>query len=322
MEYILEILSLLEKGIKISLSYFINPDKRIYLLYLFSSLLLAYYVYRKTNRKESLKRYIFHPKIWKSKSAFVDYSFYLFNGLIKIIFIAPYVVLGLYLAYHINEILLINFGYISNPLGKTTTIIIYTICLTIFKDLVSFITHLLMHKVKFLWEFHKIHHSATTLNPITQYRIHPIELIINNITSIFAFGIITGIFDYLSLNEINKFVFLGVNLFTFIFFILGANLRHSHVKLSYPKLIEHLFISPYQHQIHHSKDKEYHDKNFGSKFAIWDYLFGTLVFSGKKKSIRFGVNDPSKKYSSFIYNLSSPFSNIWKKFKNIFTILD
>ena len=92
-----------------------------------------------------------------------------------------------------------------------------------------------MHKLPFLWEFHKIHHSATSLNPLTQYRIHPFELIINNIRSILIFGLVTGLFDYLSAHQIDKLVFLGVNVFHFIFLLLGANLRHSHVKLKYPK---------------------------------------------------------------------------------------
>ena len=41
-----------------------------------------------------------------------------------------------------------------------------------------------MHKIPILWEFHKIHHSATSLNPITQYRLHPLELLINTLENI------------------------------------------------------------------------------------------------------------------------------------------
>ena len=42
---------------------------------------------------------------------------------------------------------------------------------------------------------------------------------------------------------------------------------------------EYLLISPYQHQIHHSDNPKHFNKNMGSKLAIWDWMFGTLVLS-------------------------------------------
>jgi hypothetical protein len=65
-------------------------------------------------------------------------------------------------------------------------------------------------------------------------------------------------------------------------------LRHSHIKIRYPKIIERIFISPGQHQIHHSTEKKHFDKNFGVAFAIWDLMFGSLAFS-EKATHRFGL---------------------------------
>ena len=167
-----------------------------------------------------------------------------------------------------------------------------------------------MHKLPFLWEFHKIHHSATSLNPLTQYRIHPFELIINNIRSILIFGLVTGLFDYLSAHQIDKLVFLGVNIFHFIFLLLGANLRHSHVKLKYPKFLEYILISPFQHQIHHSDNPKHFNKNMGSKFAIWDWMIGSLVLSKSVGRISFGVDKDDSKFDSLFKNLFNPFKAI------------
>ena len=317
-EYFVEIIELLDKSISLAYSYFFDPDKRVYFIYLFTSAILAFLVYKKTKVKSSFWKYIFNKKVWLTKSAFVDYGLFLFNSLIKTLFIVPYVLLSLSIAFYVNDFLLQNLGFINDPLSKVQTIILYTLALTIINDLFSYLIHYLMHNWSFLWEFHKIHHSATKLNPLTQYRIHPIELIINNIRSIIVFGIITGIFDYISSNQINKLLFLGVNVFSFLFYILGANLRHSHVKLSYPKILEYFLISPYQHQIHHSINKEYYNKNLGSKFAIWDWLFGTLALSGEKKKLRFGIIDINQKYSSFWYNLYAPFKNISVKIFSFF----
>ena len=310
-----DIYNLLEDSLALSLSYFVNTEKRIHILYLLSSMILAYYVFNKSNIKTSFTKYLFPKKIWVSQSAFVDYSLFVFNSIFKIILIAPYIILGFYLAFYINEGLMVIFGYPEYSLGTTQTIILYTISLTILSDFFTYIVHLLMHKIPFLWEFHKVHHSATTLNPMTQYRIHPVELIINNIRGIIVFGLVTGLFDYLSAHSIDKMVFLGVNIFHFIFLLFGSNLRHSHVKLKYPKYLEFIFISPFQHQIHHSRDPKHFNKNLGSKLALWDYIFGTLVLSVSTSKVRFGIPKENLKYNSFWQNLINPFIKQIKYFK-------
>ena len=216
--YFEEIKLLVLKAINLSTSYFINPDKRIYILYLLSSLILAFFVYIRSNyKKESFLKFIFNKKVWLSKSSIIDYLFFFFNSIIKILFIAPYIYFSFVLAFYTTDILEQSFGFYQNKSSQIVIIISYTVCLTIVNDFFSYILHYLMHHNRILWEFHKIHHSATTLNPITQYRIHPIELVINNLRSIFIFGIITGIFNYLSAQEINKLLFLGVNIFSFLF---------------------------------------------------------------------------------------------------------
>ena len=307
-------MNILEEALTHSLSYFIDLDKRINFLYLFSSLLLAFYVYKATNIKGSFLKYVFNKRVWLGRSALVDYMLFFVNGLLKILLIGPYIIFGFYIAFYINEYLLQLFGFPQFSLSITKTLILYTITITVVNDFFSFLTHYFMHKIPFFWEFHKTHHSATTLNPLTQYRIHPVELIINNIRNILIFGLITGIFDYLSHHQIDKIMFLGVNVFTFIFFFFGANLRHSHVKLKYPRIIEYIFISPFQHQIHHSTKKIHFNKNMGSKFAIWDYLFGTLVLSESTSKINFGIPKEELSYNSFLENLLNPFIKIIKIF--------
>lgn len=307
LDYIKEIYNLLEETILLSLSYFVNTNKRIHFLYLLTSMLLAYYVFKKSSVKSSFIKYLFPKKIWLSKSAFVDYSLFIFNSLIKIVLIGPYIIFGFYIAFYTDEFLTVTFGFPKDSLGITQTLVFYTIVLTVLNDLFTYLIHFCMHKLPFLWEFHKIHHSATSLNPLTQYRIHPFELIINNIRSILIFGLVTGLFDYLSAHQIDKLVFLGVNVFHFIFLLLGANLRHSHVKLKYPKFLEYILISPFQHQIHHSNNPEHFSKNMGSKFALWDWMLGTLVLSKSVGRISFGVDKDTSQFDSFLKNLLSPF---------------
>ena len=313
MELLKEVYYLLEEAISMTLSYFVNTEKRVHILYLFSSIFLAFFVYKKSEINTSFLKYLFPKKIWVSKSAFVDYSLFCFNSLIKIVFIAPHVIIGFYIAFYVNEFLLLLFGVTNYTLGVWQTIVLYTISLTIIGDFFSYIVHALMHKVPFLWEFHKIHHSATSLNPITQYRIHPVELIINNLRSVIVFGLVTGFFDYLSSHTVDRLLFLGANVFHFIFLLFGANLRHSHVKLSYPKILEFIFISPLQHQIHHSNNPIHFNKNMGSKFALWDWFFGTLILSKNVGKLRFGIGKESVNHDNLYKTVLAPFLSIYHK---------
>ena len=164
-----------------------------------------------------------------------------------------------------------------------------------------------MHKVPFLWKFHAVHHSATTMTPLTQYRIHPFELIVTNVRVLAVNGFITGVFHYITNSMLTEYLFVGVNIFSFIFHIFGSNLRHSHIPFKYPNFLENIFISPLQHQIHHSSNKNHYDKNLGSKFAIWDYVFGTLVKSKEIKKITFGIGKQNTNYNTVIKNLLTPF---------------
>jgi len=298
------------------INYLVDSDKRIFYLYLISSTFLAYYVYYKTKEKVSFITYLFNKKVWLSRSSRIDYSLIFFNSFVKVFLLGSFVYYGLKLAFFTDEFLSHTFGLASNSMSKFEIMFWFTISITIVKDFTSYITHLLQHKLPFLWEFHKIHHSATVLNPITQYRIHPFELVINNMTALIAFGLTTGLFDYLSLHQISEIEFLGANVFSFVFLFFGANLRHSHVKLNYFNWVESIFISPFQHQIHHSNNPLHYDKNLGAKLAIWDWLFGTLLKSKSIKKLNFGLGkNQDIHYKSFLQNLYMPFVTIFRRTK-------
>ena len=84
---------------------------------------------------------------------------------------------------------------------------------------------------------------------------------------------------------------LSINIFGFAFNFLGSNLRHSHIPLSFG-FFEKLFISPKQHQIHHSQNISHFDKNYGVSLSIWDRLIGSLVTSDQvSQKMVFGLSD-------------------------------
>ena len=58
----------------------------------------------------------------------------------------------------------------------------------------------------------------------------------------------------------------------------------------------------------------------GSKFAIWDYFFGTLVFSDKTSRINFGIPDENFNYTSLSGNLLNPFLKIFNRVSKYFSL--
>lgn len=301
----------LESVVQLLGSYLSNPQRRTYVVYLLSAGALAYFWFKRKKIKGSFWRYIFNRKVWLSSSAKVDYKILTFNSVLKVVFIGPYLILGLYLSFYTREYLLQQFGYPTASYATHTLIITYSISLMLLNDFTYYLLHLAFHKLPWLWEFHKVHHSATSLNPFTQYRIHPIELFANNARSLLIFGLTTGVFEYFSGETLPKLALFGIPVFGLLFMFTGANLRHSHVPFRYPPLLERIFISPRQHQIHHSKATEHYDKNMGSKLAIWDWLFGTLVISNADDKLKFGIDDPEHKFSSLRGNLGIPFKNMF-----------
>ena len=80
--------------------------------------------------------------------------------------------------------------------------------------------------------------------------------------------------------------------------MLGANLRHSHLWFSYGRFLEHIFISPAQHQIHHSNDKMHYETNYGVVLSVWDWAFGSLyIASTKSQRLSFGLDEQSKNHN-------------------------
>lgn len=290
-------------------------EKRIYYVFFLSSLALGLFVYLTSNRKEGFIRYFFNPKVWLTKSAFVDYLYIFFNAFVKVFLLGFIFKVDKYLAFYFQEELTTWFGYSTLTVNVAVFAIVFLVVLTIVEDFFSFLVHFLMHKIPFFWHFHKVHHSATVMNPITQYRIHPVELLLNNISYLIALGLVHGFFGYLFYEQAPQITSVTKNMFTFVFFLAGANLRHSHVKLTYFPWLEKILISPFQHQIHHSDKAEHFNKNMGSKFALWDLMFGTLILSKNSGKIKFGIGEEGKDFSSFLETLYRPFIKIFKRTK-------
>lgn len=132
----------------------------------------------------------------------------------------------------------------------------------------------------------------------------------------FTQGLSIATFVFFFGDKVDLLTVIGVNVIVFSFNVAGSNLRHSHISIKYWKWIEHIFISPAQHQLHHSLAKEHHDKNFGASLAIWDWIFGSLHYSEDIDDLTLGVEDHFDNSLKTLY--FKPIVEIYYIIKNFF----
>lgn len=288
-----------------------DPQQRIHVLYLASALILAlisYLTFRKDPDAETagadkgFGNFIFGRGAYTHKSAVQDYAFALVNIVIYYIVIAQLLFSSNVAATVMHEFFTGLFGALSSPvLTGAWTKIAFTLCSIIAFDFALFWQHYLMHKIPILWHFHKVHHSAEVLNPITLYRMHPVDLAISAILAAVFGGTFYGLFWYLSGNQPQEYLVLGLNVVVFLFYIFGYNLRHSQIWFNYPVWLSHIIVSPAQHQVHHSIAPKHWDKNMGLIFAFWDKLFGTLYVPKSYEKLNYGISQKEP----------NPFNSVW-----------
>ena len=78
-------------------------------------------------------------------------------------------------------------------------------------DFGFFLSHYLMHKIPILWYFHEVHHSAEVLTPVTVYRTHPVEDLINATIASLIAGIGAAAYTSTTGNEVLLPTMFGIN---------------------------------------------------------------------------------------------------------------
>lgn len=163
-------------------------------------------------------------------------------------------------------------------------------------DFSSWLVHLVMHKNKFLWRFHLIHHSDTNVDVTTGLRHHPGD------------SLLRGIF-FMLLIFISGAPMYSVMIYQTLVVITTA-FTHANMRLpeKLDKALSYILISPNMHKVHHHWKQPYTDSNYGAVFSIWDRLLGTFskLDTGQ---IRYGLDRyyPEEKDEDIMLLLKKPF---------------
>lgn len=277
----------------------VRPQSLIYWLYLFTALLLAvisynrYYRGQHPFRLKEFGRFVCPKHIYLHPSAMMDYKLFIANRFVKVGGLLTGFVSTAVIATFMGDLLASTVG--SEWRGVSLngwTIFLFTLCSFLVTDFANFAHHAVAHLVPFFWPLHSVHHSAEVLNVLTAYRKHPLYSVVITIVHVPIKGVFQGITVFLFLGKVDPFTIIGINLFYFMFDIMGRPLRHTHIWLSYGPILNYVFSSPAHHQIHHSARPEHRDCNFGLILSIWDWMFGTLVLPTEeiRKNLVFGID--------------------------------
>ena len=306
----------------------LEGGNRFYWVYLLSFIVLGALAFRLyyraeaepapslTGRLRRLARFLFPPEVYRHPSAIIDYQLLLMNRLLGPASLISGILLGsasvTLVATLTQEALAGAFAGYDAPMSWTfATSIVFLVGITLVRDFCTYLTHALHHQIPLLWEFHKVHHSAEVLTPLTVYRKHPVYNVFSKVVDIAIVGPVQGVVAFLFVGHAEPLTLFGANLIFSLFHVLGANLRHSHIWFPFGPRLSHILISPAQHQIHHSRAERHWDKNYGEVFALWDWMFGTLYVPGyEREAIEFGVAGSTRQeHSTLLRVYFVPFIN-------------
>lgn len=292
----------------IPLRHFFWLDERIGWPYLLSALLLALAVFRFGPPRgaggwRACWGYLFPRSIYLHRSSRLDLWFYFVNRVLMAFVLLPLLALSQLLSARVLGLLTPVVSPTAIPLSASIAPWLYSFVLLLTFDFGAYLAHYLQHRSSVLWEFHKAHHSAEVLTPITVYRVHPVDDLLNTLLPTTLAGITDGVLSALVPGAKPGITVFELNIFFFLFYLVGFNLRHSHIWLDYGRVASHLLISPAQHQIHHSDQPKHFDRNFGYIFAFWDWLFGTLYVPQGLEPLTFGLGEAENRRFSSVRNL-------------------
>lgn len=173
------------------------------------------------------------------------------------------------------------------------------VLLAVVTDLAGYFGHILLHRVGFLWEFHKIHHSSTQLDVFNAQRFHfgemlfypfllyvPLSLIGWPAGEVYIISILTTLF---------------------------STFTHANIRIPLGPL-KYVINNPQLHLWHHSRAVDpKRNVNYGDALSCWDYLFGT-AYLPPERELELGFEGVEEFPTGLVGQTAHPFKAIFHGF--------
>ena len=143
-------------------------------------------------------------------------------------------------------------------------------------DLYIYLFHRLQHRSPFLWRIHEAHHATRDVDWLSGARSHAIEILINQ-TIEFAPIVLLGAAPEVAFIKLTIDSLWGMYI-------------HSNIDVHTGRL-QKVINGPEMHRWHHALEIV-DGVNFATKFALWDWLFGTAHQPRGGKPAGYGIAEP------------------------------
>ena len=139
--------------------------------------------------------------------------------------------------------------------------------------------HWMNHRFRFLWRFHRLHHTDARMDVTTASRFHLGEILFS------------------ALLRVPLLVLSGIQLWQVVLYEAGlfAVVQFQHANVALPRWLDaslrFFIVTPAMHKIHHSRVQCETDSNYASLFSFWDRVFGTFVWREDQSAIQLGLDE-------------------------------
>ncbi len=304
MGYLMDLMTLYYEYVVDFFRFLWDPNERLFLLYLVTAAGFAFVIYALKQRQmaatdggekpQGFLKFLLPKHVWSHPSAWLDVRYFFFHHLIGHFFLFGVLAACTAWGYALvtggaNLADVARLGDAQSQPVDYAIALGYMFAFFLIGDLIAYTIHYLQHKVPILWEFHKVHHSAEVMHPMSNFREHPIDNLFYKVAIGSGYGVFIGSASNLLGYLPSMPAVFGVPVIMFAFNLMGYNLRHSHIWLRWPGVWSKVFPSPAHHHVHHSCHPDHCDKNFAFVFPVWDVIFGTYTMPDDDRDVKFGV---------------------------------
>lgn len=153
-------------------------------------------------------------------------------------------------------------------------------------DLCYYFSHRYGHEWRILWASHVAHHQSEEFNLSTALR----QTSTGYLNFVFYIPLyVLGFPAYM-------LVTVGSLNLIYQFWVHTEHIRRLG-------LLENILVTPSNHRVHHAKNPEYLDRNYGGVFIIWDRLFGTFTDEDPQRQCVYGTTRQLASFNPLWANL-------------------
>lgn len=157
----------------------------------------------------------------------------------------------------------------------------------VLRDFIQWWVHRWLHRSKFLWQYHKLHHSVLQMGFAAHLRYHWMETIVYRSVEYLPLAMIGfGIDDFFIVHMVSLSI---------------GHFNHSNLNVNLGPL-KYLLNNPQMHIWHHAyniPENRKYGVNFGISLSVWDYMFGTNYIPHSGRDIPLGFKGVEKYPQTF-----------------------